>query len=342
MGCPGLEDRCQGTERTPRRLCDHHSLPSAADIGQLGAGDGAINLGAPQLTHFGAVTANGLPILVLPALGAPARIYRGLADALATLGCSGAVLEWPGTGAHPLRASRDHDWGYRQLLEEQVLPAIAKLGRATDAAPQPVVLLAHSLGAHVALLARSRHANKMHSVIVIASGSPFYRVFKFPARQALLYLVAAVKLSTNLLGYFPGHRLGFAGREPRSLMREWARFAKTGILTVDGQSGLGGKPPEVENASSNRTAPVHALCLAGDVYAPREATVHLLSCAGIPATAIEQLSGPGMRGHFDWLRAPKVAVIAAFGINLARSIVDPHDRHYCFFVGGAISPSIAS
>src|SRR5690606_21940923 len=55
-------------------------------------------------------------LLWLPALGIAARHYASLADALAARGIATFVHEWRGNGSSSLRASRQQDWGYRELL----------------------------------------------------------------------------------------------------------------------------------------------------------------------------------------------------------------------------------
>ncbi len=260
----------------------------------------SIDLGEPLLTHFGASRSNGPRILILPALGTPARTYRRLCESLAEIGYAGAVLEWPGCGAHPLRVSRADDWGYRQLLEDQVLPAIEAVANVGPGDPGQVVLLGHSLGAHLALMARAHHVKNVAGIIAIAAGTPYYRVFQFPARQALLYLIGAVKISVFLLGFFPGNRLGFGGREPRTLIQEWAAFARTGQLRVEQRDVL-----HVDSGSS--TMPVRALSLARDIYAPPAAAENLLACAGLPATLVECVQDPQVHGHFHWLRTPQAS-----------------------------------
>ncbi len=219
---------------------------------------------------------------------------------------AGAVLEWPGCGAHPIRASRANDWGYRQLLDNQVLPAIADVANEASGNARQVVLLGHSLGAHLALMARARNVRNVAGIITIAAGTPFYRVFHFPAKQALLYLIGAAKITVPLLGYFPGNRLGFGDREPRTLIREWADFARTGLLLVENKNVLQADGP-------GASIPVRALCLARDIYAPPASAGHLLACAGLPATLVERVQDPQVHGHFHWLRAPQAsaAVIVA-------------------------------
>lgn len=240
------------------------------------------------------------PVLVLPAMGVPARRYGRLADALSGQGLSGAVLEWPGTGSSPLRADRRHDWGYADLLSHQLVPAIAAL--RGGAAAGPVLLLGHSLGGHLALMARAAGAAGVGGILLMSCGSPWRQTLAARERRQLAVLCALVAVLTPLLGCFPGDRVGFGGRQPRRLMREWATFAARGQLPA----GLL-EPPTPAQAAAATAPRVKALSLQGDVYAPAAATRHLLALAGVPDAQVDEVAGPGLSGHFDWLREPAPA-----------------------------------
>ena len=61
----------------------------------------------------------------LPALGVPARHYLPLAEALAEQGIAVAIHEWRGIGSSSLRAGRQQDWAYRELLVDDVPAGLA-------------------------------------------------------------------------------------------------------------------------------------------------------------------------------------------------------------------------
>src|SRR5471030_925392 len=65
----------------------------------------------------------------LPAMGVPARHYLPLAEALAAQGVAVVVHEWRGIGSSNRRAGRRCNWGYRELLEDD-LPAALSAVRA--------------------------------------------------------------------------------------------------------------------------------------------------------------------------------------------------------------------
>src|SRR5690606_24654541 len=56
----------------------------------------------------------------LPALGIAAKHYIPFAEALAARGVAVFLHEWRGGGSSALRPSRDHDWGYRELLLQDI------------------------------------------------------------------------------------------------------------------------------------------------------------------------------------------------------------------------------
>ena len=91
---------------------------------------------------------NGAVILLMPALGIPARYYDPLASALQAAGTAVLIMEQRGHGDSALRPSRSVDFGYREALDEDI-PAL--LGWLHSQRPgQPVVLMGHSLGEYAA------------------------------------------------------------------------------------------------------------------------------------------------------------------------------------------------
>jgi predicted alpha/beta hydrolase len=239
----------------------------------------------------------GPAALVLPALGVPAGAYRRLAEALSAAGTPTGVAEWRGGGASPVRASRRSDWGYLDLFQHEVQGGIAALRERL--AGRPVAVVGHSLGGHLGLMARAQAVPGLAGVLTVASGTPTLRFFAPKLRLQLRFVLSAHGVTGPLLGYFPGHRIGFGGRQPRQLMDEWALLARLGRFEIGGRNLL---EPRSEAA---RRLPVRSLSLPHDIYAPRAATEHLLQLAGVGPEAVERFEGPGPLGHFDWLKEPR-------------------------------------
>lgn len=276
-----------GVEQLPMPAAHAHAAPLA--FWPAGA-----NAGAGRDADAGASAAPAA--LVLPALGVPAGAYRRLAEALSARGIATGVAEWRGSGASPVRASRRSDWGYLDLFQHEVQGGIAALRARWPG--RGVAIVGHSLGGHLGLMARAQAPEGLAGVLTVASGTPTLRFFAPRLRLQLRWVLAAHGLTGPLLGYFPGDRIGFGGRQPRRLMDEWALLARLGRFEIDGRNLL-----EPRSEAARRT-PVHALSLPHDTYAPRAATEHLLQLAHIGPDAVERHEGPGPLGHFDWLKEP--------------------------------------
>ena len=250
------------------------------------SGDGDRS-GAPQ----------GPGALVLPAFGVPAGAYRRLAETMARAGTATGVAEWRGGGASPARAARGIDWGYTDLLQHEVLGGLAAMRERLQG--RPIVIIGHSLGGHIGLMARALAPPGLAGVLTVASGTPTMRFFSPKLRWLLRLVLSTHRVSGPLLGYFPGHFIGFGGRQPRTLMDEWGLLARLGRFEIQGRNLL---EPRSDEA---RGILVRALSLPHDTYAPRAATEHLLQLAGVAAGAIERFEGPGPLTHFDWLKEPQ-------------------------------------
>ncbi|WP_447897440.1 alpha/beta fold hydrolase [Stenotrophomonas sepilia] len=124
-------------------------------------------------------------LLWLPALGVAARHYLPLAQALAAKGVAVYLHEWRGNGSSSLRPSRAQDWGYREVLEQD-LPASQAVMAAADeeAGPLPWIIGGHSLGGQLACVHAGRNPLHFHHLWLAASGSPFWRGFPPPRLAA--------------------------------------------------------------------------------------------------------------------------------------------------------------
>ena len=159
-------------------------------------------------------------VLCLSALGARAAYYEPLARELAARGCHAVTADLRGLGESSVRPGRRCDWGYRELVEED-LPALFSAAERV-LGPAPKIVLGHSLGGQLGLLHASAHPGKTAAVALVASGAIDFRGFSFPSNLKILASVQAIRLVSSVLGYFPGTRLGFGGTEARTVMRDSA------------------------------------------------------------------------------------------------------------------------
>lgn len=244
-------------------------------------------------------------LLWLPALGVPARKYARLEAALAAHGIALGLHEWRGTGTHPARPSRRNDWGYRELLLEDI-PATRRSLEALYPG-LPVVFGGHSIGAQFAVMAAALHSGA-DGLVAVGSGVPHWRLFPSPLRWWVGSFGHVLPPLTRAFGHYPGHRLGFAGREAGQLMRDWAQTVRRGHY-----NGLRGLPEGLGARIAALDLPFLGLRLADDRLVPEASQRALIAATG-SRRATERLLDAEALGvpadHFAWMREPRAVAEA--------------------------------
>ncbi len=234
----------------------------------------------------------------LPAMGVPARHYLGFAEALAAHGVGVVLHEWRGIGSSDHRAGRHHDWGYRELLQDDLAAGTAALHQRWPQCAYSVG--GHSLGGQLGVLLASLHPGVFDSLVLVASGSPYWRKFRHAWLIGLSMLLAPVL--ANLCGYLPGRRLGFAGNEARGVIADWTRSGRSGKYAVKHLDR------DLEQELAALRVPTLALRLHDDWLAPAASLDWLLAklgpapCTRIVLAARDLDVQPA--DHFGWMKAP--------------------------------------
>jgi len=239
----------------------------------------------------------------LPAMGIPARHYLPLAQALAERGVAVVLHEWRGIGSSDRRAGRRCDWAYRQLLQDDLPAGMALLEARWPQARK--WLGGHSLGGQLALLYASLHPSVFAGLLLVASGSPYWRRFRHGWLIAAAYALAP--WLARLMGHLPGRRIGFGGNEARGVIDDWARSGRSGRYAATGMS------QDFEAQLAALQLPVLALRLKEDWLGPQASLEWLLGKLGAGIRQIEVISRDDLGGkpadHFGWMKTP--APIAA-------------------------------
>ncbi|MBM4345419.1 MAG: alpha/beta fold hydrolase [Deltaproteobacteria bacterium] len=260
---------------------------------------------ADGITHevlLCAAPSPGPVALLVPAMGVPAKYYEPFLRALAGLGVCCAAMELRGTGSSTIRASRRANFGYDELVRQDIPAAQAAVAARFGTAR--IHAIGHSLGGQLLALALARDPAAFASLVLVASGSVDHRGFPFPKRYSVLAQSQLANAIAQTLGWFPGHRLGFGGLQPRRLVRDWSRQIRTGVYAPVGPTF------DYEAALRQVAVPVLGLGLLGDTLTTGKATD--LLCSKLAGCAIEREQfdagldvSHGDAVHFRWARQPE-------------------------------------
>ena len=244
-------------------------------------------------------------ILCLPAMGVPARKYDELINSLASNGISAASVDLRGIGNNSIRASRKCNFGYRHLVEYDLPAAIECLLKHYPS--KKLILLGHSLGGQIATLHLTQNLKNIEGLILTASCSVYYKGWPILSRWGLLFFTQLASLITIIVGYFPGRKLGFGGREARGVMRDWAYNARSGNYILSG-SKINYQPSAQQQHKLDQF-PVLCISFADDKFAPVAASEQLLSKLNSLKVDRELIHGSdlglALADHFNWLAKPQ-------------------------------------
>ncbi|MFZ5722533.1 MAG: alpha/beta fold hydrolase [Pseudomonadota bacterium] len=242
-------------------------------------------------------------VVLMAALGIAARFYLPLAQALCAAGLNVALVEQRGHGESPLRPSRRTDFGFREALTEDI-PAV--LDHLAEQAPGlPVYLMGHSLGGHYAAITAGRLPERIDGVILTACGTPWVPAFAGRTRRQLQLLVQLLPAFGLLFGYYPGDRVGFGGREARTLMADWRDLALTNVYSARGLAA------DLDSGIARWRGPLLSLRLADDAYAPEAAMAAVTDkfrSATVTRGVIDGAELGDRADHFRWVRTPDAVV----------------------------------
>ena len=115
---------------------------------------------------------------------------------------------------------------------------------------------------------------------------------------------------SEVVGYFPGKRVGFGGTEAKTLMQDWARLGRTGRFTLRGGA-------DYEAALSHVQIPVLGLSFEHDGFAPHRAQKLLLNklkSANVTHLALSAADVGQRLDHYNWIKKSDAVVsrVAAF------------------------------
>lgn len=255
---------------------------------------------------FGAEDRAGKGLVVfLPALGASVDYYRPMAEAWAGLGYRVATVELRGGKQSSIKDVRAHNFGYNELLNVDLASIVPLLRAEAQAAGQPFLLAGHSLGGQLALLYASRHPSDVDAVVLLAGGSNYYGAMPRGQRLTRHLGLRTVRTIDQVLGFFPGDKLGFGGRQPFNMILDWTQEALTGRYRVAGDAA------DYDGGLAQLQVPVLMISLQGDKLVPRPSADYLarkLTRARVAQIELRAADGSAYH-HFRWVKQP-AAILA--------------------------------
>ncbi len=220
-----------------------------------------------QVTLFCSKESSSPIVICMPAMGVPAKYYEPLALNLVERGFNVITADLRGIGFSSIRASRAIDFGYHEMVTYD-WPAI--IDEAKSRFPgSPVFLSGHSLGGQLNALYAGKNAGHVDGLILISTGSIYYRGWAFPKNMGVLLGTQFTRLISKVWGYLPGKQLGFGGREARTVIRDWAHSALTGRYEIVSNSH------DFEASLKKMETRVLVISLDGDQLAPQQSVKNL-------------------------------------------------------------------
>ncbi|WP_068280489.1 alpha/beta hydrolase family protein [Aldersonia kunmingensis] len=239
-------------------------------------------------------------VVIVPGLGIPGGYYDLFAAELSMRGFDAAICELRGQGDSRPRPTAASTFGYHELVSID-FPAMFDVVRTRFPDSTPYVL-GHSMGGQLGVCYAARIRGRLGGLILVASGTPYFRGFRGAMSPGILVGSAAMSLTANVAGFWPGDRLdiGGFGRQSRTLIADWSRLARTGRFEPEGAD------IDYEERIARLKLPVLSISITGDDVAPESSTRHLTE--KLPNSEVTTWLQPERLGHNGWIRSPASTV----------------------------------
>lgn len=232
-------------------------------------------------------------LVLLAAMGTPAKYYDRFVKGLVERGHPVVRVRWRDEDRDfPIN---NPEYGYADLAE---VDAPAAINWAREQFGEDPVVLGHSLGGQIASISAAG-SGPLAGIAVIASGTNYWRGSGPRWALGVGAISVIAPIIVRIFGFWPGGRLGFGGRQPANVIRDWARLGRTGRFEPAHAR------TDLEGSLKNYAGPFLSLTISGDAYVSKGATESLLK--KLTSARIEREhwkpEAHSHRGHFGWTRA---------------------------------------
>ncbi|MEM6320513.1 MAG: alpha/beta fold hydrolase [Bacteroidota bacterium] len=236
--------------------------------------------------------------LLLPAMGVKASYYQPFLTALAsTNNRIVASVDLRGLGTSSVRPSADMDFGYLHFIND--LKTVIQFLK-NKYPRRKIVVIGHSLGGQIAILGQAKFRNLLDGLVLIAANSVYYKGWSGKQRYVNLLGYTLFPILSRIVGYFPGHKVGFGGKAAKTQLYDWAYVGRNGVYKISGDS------LDYEKALKNTQLPILAIDIEGDWMSPPKAMAYLYGKLHAKSpierfTLTTQATG-GQLNHFNWTK----------------------------------------
>ncbi len=245
-----------------------------------------------------------LIVLILPAMGAPTRLYKRLYEGILQADLGVAIMNLRGEGLlKKEQLVSNGNFGYVELLKD-IDDVIAFI---THKYPnKSIVTIGHSLGGQLGCLYSCHENSDVLASTVIAGGNVGYYSWTGMARLKTFFVTQFFGIISMLIGWFPGEKIGFGGNQPKNIMIDWSRNARTGIYKLINQK------IDYEMVSKDVKSLFLGIVIANDFFAPYSSTKSLLDKFSSSDRKIFTIKADCFKevtpNHFSWLKEPEPAI----------------------------------
>jgi predicted alpha/beta hydrolase len=254
-----------------------------------------------RVAVFQSMVSNSTTLICLPAMGMRAKYYELFANSLCEKGFNVITADWRGLGHSPIRASRNTDFGYKELIQD--IKKLIELSNNWYPNTKKVIV-GHSLGGQIGSLLTARFPSMISGLILVTSCSVHYKGWNNWTALKLRFAGTMFNPISRIIGYFPGDKIGFAGKEARTVIKDWSYNARSGEY----------KPThsdyDYEKALKLLNKPVMSISIENDYLASRKAVENLYNkfssesdISHIHLTSEE--TGISPLNHFTWAKKPE-------------------------------------